>query len=591
MDLIEDRAAIGDGQSIALVRRDGAIDWLCLPRFDSPPCFAALLGGPENGVWWLGPADAGTCAHRAYRDGTLVLETVFDRPDGTVAIVDFMGPGPGTVARIVEARRGAVRCASDFAPRRDFGRRAPVFSPMADGTGFFAGTGDERLAIRADVPMRVENGAVAARFALAAGERAWFSLAYAPEGAPFPNGPDMDRAQAEVEAAWRGWIARSTYRGRWRGAVERALLTLKALTFAPTGAMAAAPTTSLPEWIGGSRNWDYRFCWPRDSSLAALALMGAGVGAEALALADFLARSVPAGEAALPPLLGVTGAPPPPEREIPWLAGFAASRPVRAGNAAVAQTQLDVFGEVELALFELVARGLAPAGRHWPFRRAAIEHLETVWRGPDEGIWEVRGGPRQFTLSKVMVWVAFDRAIRTAETHGLPAPLARWRAARAACREMVLTRGFNRDRGAFTQTLDGIVLDASLLLLPLVGFLPPDDPRIAGTVAAIGRELSANGLIRRYATETGADGLPPGEGVFLACGFWYVSALALGGQRTEAAALFEHMLGLANDVGLLAEEYDPVARRQLGNFPQGFSHLALIGAALALDGGTAMPPG
>jgi GH15 family glucan-1,4-alpha-glucosidase len=584
---IEDHALIGDCHSAGLVCRDGTIDWLCLPRFDSGAMFASLLGSRDNGQWRIAPAGSVTQVTRSYRGGdSLVLETVFETPDGSVALIDFMTITPSTVVRIVEGRGGVVPCVFDLVIRFDYGITIPWVTRAHIGHGIRAISGADQLIVRSDVPLRSEGLTTAADFTVREGERFRFSLGHAASHVPPPAAPDPDAALDEAEAYWRGWVGRSTYNGRWREQVSRSLLTLKALTNRTTGGITAAVTASLPEQIGGTRNWDYRFCWLRDASFTLLALVDTGYGEEGMQWADWLRRAVAGSPAQLQTLYGLAGERWIAEHEIPWLPGYEGSKPVRVGNAALAQRQLDVYGEIELALHNEIEQGLVNPRAHWGLRRTLIEYLETIWREPDEGIWEVRGGPQHFTFSKVMAWVAFDRAINSAETHDLPAPLDRWREVRTEIFDAVCSRGFNPSVGAFTQVLDGEQLDASVLLLPLVGFLPADDPRIAGTVDAIGRDLMAGGLIKRYDTHETADGLPPGEGVFLACSFWYASNLALQGRQDEAIALFERLLGICNDVGLLSEEYDPFNKRQLGNFPQAFSHLALIGTALVLDGVT-----
>lgn len=584
MARIEDYALIGDCHSAALVCKDGAIDWLCLPRFDSPACFAALLGTRQNGLWRISPAGAVTKTTRQYRGDTMVLETLFETADGAVALIDFMTVEPSTVIRIVEGRRGTVPCRLELVLRFDYGSSIPWVTRLHAGHGIRAVRGAEQVVVRAGVPLHAKGLSTVADFTVSQGQRVRFSMGHAPSHLPLPGAPDPDAALHEAEAHWRAWSDRSTYHGRWRAQVRRSLLTLKALTDRPTGGIAAAVTTSLPEKIGGIRNWDYRFCWPRDSSFALLALTNAGHRSEAAAWGNWLRRAVAGTPAQLQSLYGLGGERWIPEREMHWLAGYEASQPVRIGNAAMEQHQLDVFGEIELAFRREIELGFVTPRAHWAMRRALIEHLVTIWREPDEGIWEVRGGPQQFTLSKAMAWAAMDCAIRSAEEHALPAPLDIWRNVRAEIFDVVCQRGYNASCGAFTQALDGTNLDASLLLLPLIGFLPPGDNRIKGTVEAIGRELMEDGLIRRYHTHETEDGLPPGEGTFLACSFWYASNLALQGRQDEAVALFERLLGLCNDVGLLAEEYDHDAGRQLGNFPQAFSHLALIGTALVLDG-------
>jgi GH15 family glucan-1,4-alpha-glucosidase len=583
---IEDYALIGDCHSAALVSKDGSIDWLCLPRFDSAACFAALLGTRQNGRWRIAPAGAVTQTTRQYRDGTLVLETVFETAHGVIALIDFMTIAPSTVVRIVEGRRGAVPCCLELVLRFDYGISIPWVTRLHSGDGIRAVCGAEQVIVRADVPLMAKDLTTVADFTVRRGQRVRFSLSHTPSHLPPPEAPDPDGALIDAEAHWRAWSDRTTYNGRWRPQVCRSLLTLKALTHRATGGITAAITTSIPEFIGGIRNWDYRFCWPRDSSFSLLALTNAGHREEAAAWGNWLRRAVAGTPEQLQALYGLGGERWIPEREIHWLAGYEASQPVRIGNAAMEQHQLDVFGEIELAFRREIELGFVTPRAHWTMRRALIEHLTVIWREPDEGIWEVRGGAQQFTYSKAMAWAALDCAIRSAEEHALPAPLERWRHVRADIFNCVCRRGYNASVGAFTQTLDGTNLDASLLLLPLIGFLPPSDPRIVATVDAIGRDLMVDGLIRRYHTHETDDGLPPGEGTFLACSFWYASNLALQGRQDEAVELFERLLDLCNDVGLLAEEYDHEACRQVGNFPQAFSHLALIGTALVLDGVT-----
>jgi GH15 family glucan-1,4-alpha-glucosidase len=561
---------------------------LCLPRFDSAACFAALLGTRQNGLWRIAPAGIVTNTTRRYLGDSLVLETVFETADGAVALIDFMTIQPSTVVRIVEGRRGTVACEFELVLRFDYGISVPWVTRLHDGHGIRAVSGPDHMAVRSGVPLYAKDLTTRAEFTVSEGERVRFSMGHGPSHLALPEAPDPDAALLEAETHWNEWSDRCTYRGRWQAEVRRSLLTLKALTHQPTGGIAAAVTTSLPEFIGGVRNWDYRFCWPRDASFTLLALTDSGHREEARAWGNWLRRAVAGAPAQLQSLYGLGGERWVPEREIHWLAGYEASAPVRIGNAAMEQHQLDVFGEMELAFRREIEMGFVTPHAHWGLRRALIEHLVTIWREPDEGIWEVRGGPQHFTYSKAMAWAAMDRAIRSAEEHGLPGPLDAWRKVRAEIFDVVCQRGYNASVGAFTQTLDGTNLDASLLMLPLIGFLPPSDPRIKGTVEAIGRDLMADGLIRRYLTQETNDGLPPGEGTFLACSFWYTSNLSLQGRQDEAVAMFERLLGLCNDVGLLAEEYDHVAERQLGNFPQAFSHLALIWTALVLDGGATL---
>jgi GH15 family glucan-1,4-alpha-glucosidase len=581
---IEDMALIGDCHSCALVCNDGTINWLCLPRFDSPACFAALLGTRQNGLWKIAPAGTVSRTTRQYRGDTLVLETLFETADGVVALIDFMTIEPSTVVRIVEGRSGAVPCHLELVLRFDYGISVPWVTKLHGEHGIRAVCGAEQVVVRSEVQLHAKDMTTVADFTVTQGQRVRFSLSYAESHLKPPHAPDPDAALPEAEAFWSAWSDQATYQGRWRPEVRRSLVTLKALTHRPTGGIAAAATTSLPEYLGGVRNWDYRFCWPRDASFTLLALTDTGHNEEARRWGDWLRRAVAGTPAQLQTLYGLGGERWIPEREIHWLAGYEASQPVRIGNAAIEQHQLDVFGEIELAFRREIQMGFVSARAHWNMRKALIEHLISIWREPDEGIWEVRGGPQQFTYSKAMAWAAMDCAIRSAEEHRLPAHLEQWRKVRDEIFDVVCQRGFNASCGAFTQTLDGQNLDASLLLLPLIGFLPPTDPRIKGTVEAIGRELMADGLIKRYNTHETADGLPPGEGTFLACSFWYASNLALLGRQEEAVALFERLLGLCNDVGLLSEEYDPAAGRQVGNFPQAFSHLALISTALVLDG-------
>jgi GH15 family glucan-1,4-alpha-glucosidase len=581
---IEDYALIGDCHSAALVCRDGSIDWLCLPRFDSAACFAALLGTRQNGLWRIAPAGIVLRTTRQYLGDSLVLETLFETADGAVAVIDFMTIEPSNIVRIVEGRRGTVPCQLELIIRFDYGISIPWVTRLRTGYGIRAVAGPDQVIVRADVPLLAKDMTTVAEFTVQQGERIRFSLTHAPSHLPIPDAPDPDNALIEAETHWKEWSDRSTYNGRWQSPVRRSLLTLKALTYLPTGAIAAAATTSLPEAVGGIRNWDYRFCWPRDSSFTLLSLTDTGHRDEARAWGDWLRRAVAGAPEQLQALYGLAGERFIPEREIHWLAGYEASQPVRIGNAAMEQHQLDVFGEMELAFRREIDLGFVAPRAHWTMRRTLIEHLVKIWQQPDEGIWEVRGGPQQFTYSKVMACAAMDCAIRSAEEHALPAPLEHWRKVRDEIFDLVCERGYNASVGAFTQTLDGDNLDASLLLLPLIGFLPPSDPRIVSTVDAIGRDLMADGLIRRYHTHETDDGLPPGEATFLACSFWYASNLSLQGRQDEAVALFERLLGLCNDVGLLAEEYDHEGERQLGNFPQAFSHLALIGTALVLDG-------
>jgi GH15 family glucan-1,4-alpha-glucosidase len=580
---IEDYGLIGDCHTAALVSKAGSIDWLCWPRFDSPACFAALLGSPDNGRWRITPAEPPTRITRQYWPGTMILETLFETASGSVALIDFMAVEGQSIVRIVEGRAGSVEMRFDLAFRFEYGSAVPWVTRLNHGSGILAVAGPDQVVLKSDIKLHGRGMTTVAAFTAEAGHRTRFVLTHAASHLPIPVPPDADRALDETDASWTGWSGRCTYRGDYRAVVQRSLLTLKALSYYPTGGIAAAPTTSLPEQPGGSRNWDYRFCWLRDATFTLLALMHAGYQDEARAWGAWLRRSVAGSPDQLQTLYGIAGERRALEWEVPWLAGYQGAAPVRVGNAASGQLQLDVYGELIDALYQEAALGLVRPTSSWPLQRALVNHLEQIWELPDESIWEVRGGAQNFTFSKVMVWVALDRAIRGAESFNLPAPLERWKALRARVHDTVCREGFSAGRNSFVQAFGGDVLDASLLLLPLVGFLPPEDPRIIGTVKAIGDDLIINGLVRRYHTDETNDGLSGNEGVFLACSFWYVDNLALQGRDQEARAMFDRLLALTNDVGLLAEEYDPVGHRQLGNFPQAFSHLALINTALNLD--------
>jgi GH15 family glucan-1,4-alpha-glucosidase len=578
---IEDYAMIGDCTTAALVGRNGSIDWLCWPRFDGAACFSALLGTSEHGRWRICPADPTPRVSRAYRDGTMVLETVFETRDGSVALIDFMpiGRASSSVIRLVEGRRGKVPMRMHLTLRFDYGSTVPWVTQLDDGSGLSAIAGPSRVAMRTPIALQGENLATVAEFDVAAGECTPFVLTHGLSHLAAPEAVDWRAALKETEAFWRSWSARCTYTGRWREPVQRSLLTLKALTYATTGGIVAAPTTSLPERLGGERNWDYRYCWLRDATLTLLALMSAGYVEEAQAWRAWLQRSVAGSPGQIQIAYGLSGERNLTEWKVPWLPGYQGAAPVRVGNAAADQLQLDVYGELIDTVHCGRKHALAPAASAWAQQRTLVEHLEEIWEQPDDGIWEVRGGRRHFTYSKVMAWVALDRSVRDAERFKLEAPLDRWREVRDRIHKTICERGFDASRNTFTQSFGSSGLDASLLLMPVVGFLPPDDSRVRGTVAAIERELVSDGLVLRYRTETDVDGLPPGEGAFLPCSFWLADNYALQGRDAEASALFERLLSLRNDVGLLAEEYDPHAQRQVGNFPQAFSHLALIGTA------------
>jgi GH15 family glucan-1,4-alpha-glucosidase len=578
---IEDYALIGDTHTAALVSRQGSIDWLCLPRFDSPACFAALLGDRSNGRWLLAPAGPVREVRRRYQGDTLVLETEYRTDDGVVRVVDCMPPRQWDpdVARIVEGVRGRVPMRMELTIRFDYGSIVPWVRHI-DGA-LHAVAGPDSVWLRTPVPVRGENWTSLADFTVAEGERVPFMLTWHASHRPAPRRIDPVQALGDTEAWWGQWASRIDYGGGWQDAVIRSLLTLKALTYAPTGGIVAAPTTSLPEQLGGVRNWDYRYCWLRDATFTLSALMLAGLADEAMAWREWLLRAVAGQPRQMQILYGVGGERRITEQELDWLGGYEGSRPVRVGNAAVHQFQLDVYGEVMDTLHLGRHIGLESDEPAWDLQQALLEFLESKWREPDEGIWEIRGPRRHFTHSKMMAWVALDRAIKAVELSGHQGPVDRWRAVRRELHDEVCREGYDTERDTFVQFYGADHLDASLLLIPLVGFLPAGDPRVKGTVAAIQRELMVDGLVHRYPPEgsQSVDGLPPGEGAFLACTFWLADNLALMGRREEALTIFERLLTLRNDVGLLAEEFDPASGRQLGNFPQAFSHVALVNTA------------
>ena len=575
---------IGDCHTAALVGRNGSIDWLCWPRFDSAACFAALLGGPEHGFWRISPAGGGAASGRRYRPDTLILETEFETADGAVTLVDFMPvrSQQSDLVRMVVGRRGRVKMVSEGVIRFDYGASVPWVTLSENRKDLRAIAGPDLVLLCSDVPLVNRGRTTCAAFEVGAGETVAFVLTHTESHREVATKVDPHKALAATDAFWKEWAGRCKAGGPWEGAVRRSLITLKALTYAPTGGVVAAPTTSLPERIGGVRNWDYRFCWLRDATLTLLALMDAGYYEEARAWREWLVRAVAGSPGQMQILYGIAGERRLPELEIPWLPGYEGSRPVRIGNAAAAQLQLDVYGEVIDTLYQACKGGLAGHDIAWKLQSALLDHLAKAWSGPDSGLWEVRSAPRHFTHSKIMSWVAFDRGIKMIEGFGAPGPLARWRELRAKIHADVCARGFNRKRNSFVQCYDSDALDASLLLIPIMGFLPANDPRVVSTVEAIRRDLTVDGLVLRYRTHEAADGLPPGEGVFLACSFWLADNLCMQGRRDEAHELFERLLGLTNDLGLLAEEYDPHARRFLGNFPQAFSHVALVNTALNL---------
>ena len=583
---IEDYALIGDMQAAALVGRDGAVDWLCLPRFDSASCFSALVGDERHGRWLLAPAGEVSSSSRRYRPGTLVLESDFETSEGAVRVIDFMprrGAGPPRLMRIVEGLKGRVPMRMELSLRPDYGSIVPWVELAPDGV--IATAGPDAFRLSTPLPLEVEDGTVRAEFLVVEGARERLALTWHLSYEETPPVEDADSALARTEAWWREWSGRFGYRGPYRDEMLTSLITLKAMTSETTGAVIAAPTTSLPEDIGGVRNWDYRYCWLRDSVLALQALLAAAEYTdEALAFRDFLLRVGTGDPTKIQIMYGVGGERRLTEFELEELPGYEGSKPVRVGNAASEQFQLDVYGEVIGVAF-LGAEALGRVEhRFWPRWRKIVEYVETIWREPDDGIWETRGPRQHFTYSKVMAWVVFDRAVQLVERFGLEAPLERWREVRDEIHREVCERGYDRERRTFTQYYGSRELDASVLMIPLVGFLPPSDPRVVSTVEAVQRDLMDHGFVLRYrTTDDGAvDGLTGREGAFLACSFWLVSALALNGRIEEARALFDRLLGLSNDLGLLSEEYDVKRSRQVGNFPQAFSHLTLIVAARAI---------
>ena len=576
---IEDYALIGDLQTCALVARDGSIDWMCVPRFDSPACFAALLGTPDHGRWKLAPRDPILSTERRYRDDTLILETTFETAGGRVRVIDFMPLRSEAIdlIRIVEGVEGRVPMRMDFAIRFDYGSIVPWVRATEHGIRAIAGP--DTVYLRADVPLRGENLTTVSEFEVAAGERVAFDLTWTESHHPHPSREDPHEALIHLEQYWREWSSRCTYEGRWRDAVMRSLITLKALTYAPTGGIVAAATTSLPEQIGGVRNWDYRLCWVRDATFSMYALLGGGYTAEAIAWREWLVRAAAGLPEEMQIMYSIRGERHLTELEIDWLPGYEGSKPVRVGNAAFRQFQLDVYGEVMDMLHLTRKLDLPPSEDAWRVQRALMRFLESGWKEPDEGIWEVRGPRRHFTHSKVMAWVAFDRAVAAVEKFGLDGPAEPWRAIREEIRAEVMEKGFRADLNAFTQFYGSPNADASLLMLPSLGFIDAGDPRMLGTIDLIRAQLETDGLLNRYPTSPSVDGLPPGEGAFLLCTFWLADTLALAGRYDEAEAIFERLLSLRNDVGLVGEQYDPIARRQLGNFPQAFSHVGLINTA------------
>jgi GH15 family glucan-1,4-alpha-glucosidase len=583
---IEDYGIIGNTYTAALVSREGSIDWLCLPRFDSESVFGALLGGPEHGRWLITPVDRLVRLSRCYRGETGILETRFETPEGNAKIVDFMalseeGEDQVDLIRLVCGEKGRVRMRTEIVLRFDYGRSIPWVRQHLGGPVAIAGP--NAIQFITPVAMRgTPDMTTVGEFTVEAGETVPFTMSWYPSHHKAFRYRDPYETLLGTETRWHDWSSHCSLQGPWREAIIRSLITLRMLTYRPTGGIVAALTTSLPEWIGSVRNWDYRFCWIRDATLTLYALLSSGYRNEARDWREWLMRAAAGHPSEMQIMYGLAGERRLTEYEIPWLPGYEGSRPVRIGNAAHEQLQLDVYGELMDALHATNRYGLEASPFAWGLQVNLLEYLETIWEQPDQGIWEIRGEPRHFTFSKVMAWVAFDRAIKSVEQYGFEGPRAHWEDLRRRIAAEIVERGYDPKRNTFVQYYGARDLDASLLLIPQLGFLPPKDPRVRGTIEAVERELVQDGLVCRYPSRRGADGLPPGEGVFLACSFWLANSLALIGRRDDAIALFERLLALRNDLGLLAEEYDPVAKRQLGNFPQAFSHTAIINTAAHL---------
>ncbi|MGH7399829.1 MAG: glycoside hydrolase family 15 protein [Candidatus Rokuibacteriota bacterium] len=584
---IEDYGLIGNMISAALVGRDGSIDWLCLPRFDSAACLAALLGGPEHGRWLLAPEDSRARVSRRYVPGTAVLETRFETETGAVTLFDFM---PLTedeekvdVVRIVRGERGEVSMGMELILRFNYGQAVPWVRRRDYGLSAIAGP--DAVELHTAVALENRDMKTRALFAVREGESAAFTLSYHRSYKAPHFVPDRSESLDRTIGWWQEWSKRCHFEAkheRWRDAVVRSLITLKLLTFEPTGGIVAAPTTSLPEAIGGTRNWDYRYCWLRDSALTLYALLNAGYREAAEDWRRWLLRAAAGHPEQLGIMYGIAGERWLPEHDVPWLPGYEGSRPVRVGNEAAEQMQLDVYGELVETLHAAREAELAPLPEAWRLQTALLDHLEKIWRKPDRGIWEVRGEPRAFTHSRLMCWVAFDRAMKSSEHFGVKGPVDRWREVRDAIRADICENGFDRERNTFVQHYGGKALDASLLLIPQVGFLPPDDPRVVGTIEAIERDLVRDGFVLRYSTDEVDDGIGGEEGAFLVCSFWLADVYVMLGRLDDAVKLFDRLLGLRNDLGLLAEEYDPVRGRLVGNYPQAFSHIGLINTAYNL---------
>lgn len=582
---IEDYAMIGDCQTAALIDRTGSIDWLCLPRFDSPACFAALLGNSAHGRFFVGPRGAAT-SRREYLPDTLILATVHETDEGAARVLDFMPLRREAfqLIRIVEGVRGRVSMRVELAPRFDYGSVLPwIDSEVPSGWRYRMLAGSDQLGLASAIDLDEHEGTLAADFTIAAGEQLAFQLGWSRSHERLAAPVDAQAAKVETQRWWRAWSGRCADGGPYVDAVHRSLITLKALTFAPTGGIVAAPTTSLPEHLGGVRNWDYRYCWLRDATFTLLALLDANYIEEARSWREWLLRATAGIPEQVHLMYGLAGERRLPEQELAWLPGFAGSQPVRVGNAAYEQFQLDVFGEVMDVMHQCWGRNLSPGLGGWKLERALVDFVESSWTAPDQGIWEVRGPRRHFTHSKMMAWVAVDRAIKTADDFGLEGPVDRWRLLRTRIHDDVCRGGFNAKRGSFVQFYGSDALDASLLMLPLVGFLPASDPRVVQTIESIQRELTVGGFVSRYVTDPDVDGLPEGEAAFLLCSFWLVDCLALLGRCDEARELFEHLLTARNDVGLLSESYDVQRGRLMGNFPQAFSHVGLVNSARILN--------
>lgn len=583
---IEDYALIGDCETAALVGKDGSIDWLCLPRFDSGACFAALLGGPEHGHWLIAPAGEVRRNKRHYQEHTLILETDFETAEGAVTIIDFMPirDRHHDLVRIICGRRGKVPMKLDLTFRFDYGRSVPWVTSLDDGT-LRAVAGPNMVGLRTPVPLKGEDLKTVSEFTVNEGERIPFVLSYRASHKKLPKPIDVESALQKTTKFWQDWIGRCTYKGPWRESVERSLITLKALTYRPTGGIIAAPTTSLPEQLGGKRNWDYRYCWLRDATLTLLMLMDCGYYDEAADWQNWLVRAVAGSPDQVQIMYGLAGERQLTEWDVGWLPGYEGAKPVRVGNAAADQLQLDIYGEIASAMHHAREGDLPRNAPGIELEKTLLDHLEKIWQEPDEGIWEVRGPKQQFTHSKVMAWLAFDRAVKSCERFAVSGPVERWRKMREIIHEDVCRKGYDPDLGSFVQAYGSKCFDASLLMIGTSGFLPPSDPRFQGTVRAVETHLKRNGFVMRYNTEEVNDGLPAGEGVFLVCSFWLVESYALVGRHKDACKLMEELLAVRNDVGLLAEEYDVQQKRLLGNFPQAFSHIGLVNAALRISDG------